>query len=92
MKLSEMETTINFYADEKRARIYTCDPAWIGKLNKLCALAPDECKLERSDGVGYWFTLPRVFIKLRPKRTLSEKQREVLERMSAQKKCAQDEI
>ncbi len=75
MKKCEMETTINIYADERRAHVYSSDPYWIGKIKKLIERCPEECKLERTEGEGYFFSIPVNFIGLRPARKLSDERR-----------------
>jgi hypothetical protein len=83
MKKCEMETTVNLYGDDKQAHVYSCDPYWIGKLKKLCDISPEDCRLEKTDGVGCFFTLPAAYVKFKPARQLSEKQRAVLDSLHA---------
>ena len=87
MTRQEQETTVNFYGDSKRAGVYTCMPRWHRELERLCRLYPEECRLERSDGVGYWYTIPADYFRPRPKRRASLKQKEHL--AAARAKIAQ---
>jgi hypothetical protein len=51
MKLSnlEKETIITFNAAENHAEIYTCEPKWINKMDKLCEQHPQSFKLYKQD-------------------------------------------
>jgi len=79
MQLSrlEQETIINYNMEEKTANIYTHDPALIRRLEKLCAERPDECKpgYNQNEPRGKSYDVPKGWIKVSPKRILSEKQR-----------------
>ena len=74
---SEQETTINIYADSNIAHVYTCDPRYIRKLNKLVDNNPEECKLVRAEDPGFFYEIPISYIKFSKHRrnyTLEQKQ------------------
>ena len=75
---SEMETTINMCGDSSIASIYTCQPKMRNVLNKLCRTNPEDCRLERSNGVDYWFSMSVDCIRFNPIMKPSEKQRAAL--------------
>ena len=48
MKLSryEQEVVINFNADEGEATVYTVNPVWMRKMDKLCKEFPEVIRLK----------------------------------------------
>ena len=52
MKLSryEQEVVINFNADESEATVYTANPAWMRKMDKLCKEFPEVIPAKIMDG------------------------------------------
>lgn len=64
----EQETTILMNAEEKTVEIYSADPAWIRKLDKLCKIAPDYWKVVKvqADSKTYIGT-DKNFVSLRSK-------------------------
>lgn len=81
----ERETIINFNAAEDTAEIYTADPVYIRKLDKLCEQFPDtykfmedlsakQCKESKT------YSMPKRLVKFRSPvtREISEEQREAL--------------
>lgn len=68
MRLSrqEQETVITFNAAEDTANIYSSDPVWARKIQKM--------KGSRKYSVGYEVDVPKKWIKVTPTRKLSEKQ------------------
>lgn len=80
----EMETIISFNAAEDTAELYTADPVWIRKLDKLVAQNPEQFKPGRVDTcqgevVAKRYSFPKKFIALRSrKKQLTDEQREEL--------------
>ena len=71
----EQETYIYLSPAEKEASIYSCDPVWIKKLEKLAAKRPEEFRLvkETEDSVEY--VCPKKWIKITLPPNMSEEQR-----------------
>lgn len=59
----ERETTIRFDPVEKVAHIYSSDPVYIRKLDKMTASNPDEYKLIYRDEYGARYTAPARLIR-----------------------------
>ena len=60
---SEMETTIRWDAEEKVAHIWTCDPVYIRKLDKLVAEAPEAYKCTKRTDDGAWYEVAAKYIR-----------------------------
>lgn len=60
----EQETIITFNAGEKTANIYSSDPVWAKKIQKI--------KGSRKYSVGYEVDVPKNWIKVAPPRQYSE--------------------
>lgn len=81
MKLSryEQETIITFNAEKDIASIYTLDPVWQRKLDRLAEKSPSFYECVRADGIGKAYTMPKRFLSFRTKEktvTLTEEQKE----------------
>lgn len=76
MKLSryEQEVVINLNADENEATVYTSNPAWIRKMDKLHKEFPGIIQLKSWTEVSKTYVLPKTLIKIGKPRTLSEAQ------------------
>lgn len=81
----ERETIITFNAAEDTAEIYTADPVYIRKLDKLCEQFPDTYKFMAELSVkrckeSKTYSMPKRLVKFRPPvtREISEEQREAL--------------
>ncbi len=80
---AEQEVIINFDRAGDEANLYTADPVWIRKLDKLVAEYPESFKVRRQETyqgevIAKDYTFPKRFITLRTKetrRTLTEEQR-----------------
>lgn len=70
----EQEVVINFNADEKEATIYTANPAWMRKMDKLCKEFSGVIRLKEWTEVSKTYVLPRNLIRIGKPRTLSEAQ------------------
>lgn len=75
----ERETIITFNEMERTAEVFTYNKKIRTKLLKCLEEHPDECKLvkENQDG-GITFIVDKSWIKVAPKRRVSEEQREKL--------------
>ena len=79
----EQEVIINFNASEEMAELYTADPTWMRKLDKLVEQNPEQFKpgkVETYKGnvVAKRYSFPKRFITIRSKdkvSTMTEEQR-----------------
>ena len=87
----EQEVIINFNAEENEISLYTANPVWIRKMDKLIEQNPEQFRqgrVERVKGeiVSKEYFFPKRFVSIRSKdlkRNLSEEQRkELAERMN----------
>ena len=86
MKLSriEQETIINFNEAEYMASIYTHNAALKERLLGLCRDHPSQVRQTADNGRGgLTFELPKKWLKVTPPRVLSPAQREVVDKMNA---------
>ena len=81
----ERETIINFNAAEDTAEVYTADPVYIRKLDKLCEQFPDTYKFMAELSAkrckeSKTYLMPKRLVKFRSPvtRKISEEQREAL--------------
>lgn len=82
----EKETIICFNEAEPTAEIFTYNGRMLRDLSKLAEERPDEAKMVRDNGNGgMTYRVPKKWVKIRASRIMSDAQREVLERMQAQK-------
>ena len=88
----EQEVLINFNAEEQTASIYTANPIWLRKMDKLATAHPENFKQiaeEKLEGkiISKTYEFPKDLITIRSfkkKDTLSEEQRKAQsERMRA---------
>ncbi len=68
----EQEVIIRFDAEEGLANLYTADPAWIRKLDKLAEQNPEQFKLEKIERykgnvISKSYTFPKRFVTIRSK-------------------------
>jgi len=70
----ERETIINFNDAEKTASVYTSNAAMIRRLNALC-LVNAGVHAVRADEYGTEYECPKVWIKIRPSRIISDAKR-----------------
>ena len=84
MQLSryEQETIIVYNEEDKTANVYTHSAAMHRRLDKLAQVQPDECKTGRvsHDGQAAEYTVPKSWVKIKPPRIASEKQKEALQK------------
>ena len=84
--LDEQETVINIAPVQVRekAYVYTSIPHELNRLWKLHEQYPDEVEISTDDKYGTEFIVPRDWVKIKPKRQLSEEQRRIAaERLAA---------
>ena len=82
----EQEVIITFNAEEETAELYTANPVWIRKMDKLVEQNPEqfqEYRRERMDGkvISKSYRFPKRFVTVRSKDKkidLSDEQRKVL--------------
>ena len=89
MKLSriEQETIINFNEAEDTASIYTHNTALKERLSRLCRDRSSQVRQTSDNGRGgLTFELPKKWLKVTPPRVLSPAQREVVDRMNANRR------
>lgn len=72
----EMETIINFNADEQMATVYTADPAVMRKIDSLVIEFPDTFKCIKVNSISKTYEMPKSAVTYRKPRRLSEEQRE----------------
>lgn len=82
----EKETIINYNEGEPTASVYTHNRALRRTLDKLAQERPDNCHIDKvsHDGAATDYTVPKMWIKIRPPRIASEAQK-VASRAAAEK-------
>lgn len=81
----EQEVVINLNADEDTATLYSANPAWIRKMDKLMQEFPDVFILKRQTEISKTYELPKKLVRIGKPRKLSIVQKENLARMRARK-------
>lgn len=71
----EMETTINFNAEEGTAVLYTRDKAVMRRLDKLVEEFPEIYKCIRETGIDKTYEFPKMYAIPKRPRIMSEEQR-----------------
>ncbi len=79
----EMETTVNFNADEKTATLYTRDKAIMRRLDKRVAKHPEVYKLVSETDIDKIYSFPKRLLNFRAPRTLTDEQRAQIARRLA---------
>lgn len=74
----EMETTINFNAEEKTAVLYTRDKAVMRRLDKLTADFPDIYKCVRETDIDKTYEFPKKYAIPKRPRVLTDEQRDAM--------------
>ena len=94
LRKCEQEVVINFNAEDNTATIYSSNPVWIRKMDKLVEQNPEQFKMCRQETVkgkvvSKFYELPKEFVSIRSKKrtcNLTEEQRaEMSERMKQNK-------
>lgn len=83
MKLTryEQEVVINLNADEDMATVYSANPAWIRKMDKLVQEFPEVFRVKRQTEISRTYELPKKLVRIGKPRELSLAQKENFERM-----------
>ena len=78
--LDEQETTINVMPTQisNTAYVYTSVPSTLERLWKLYEQYPDQVSIVLDDQYGTEFSVPKDWIKIKPKRQISDEQKEIL--------------
>lgn len=78
LSLYEQETIINFNEEEKTASVYTHNRALRRKLELLAQERPGDCHREKTshDGKAVDYSIPKAWVKITPKRVLTDEQKE----------------
>ncbi len=85
----EQEAVINFNAGEDTATLYTADPVWIRKMDKLVVSNPEQFSVIKSENQGVQlisktYKFPKRFVSIRSKdvklNLSDEKRQELSER------------
>lgn len=71
----EMETTINYNAEEQTATLYTRDKSVMRRLDKRVAEHPDVYKLIAETDIDKTYSFPKKLLSYRAPRILTEEQR-----------------
>ena len=77
LSLYERETIINYNEADSTASVYTHNKALRRTLDKLAKERPEDCRVDRvsHDGAAADFTIPKLWVKIRPPRIASEAQK-----------------
>ena len=72
----EQEIIINLNNDDATATVYSSNPYWTRRLQRLATEYPNDVKLVNKDVTSETYELPKKWIKIQPKRFVSEEQRQ----------------
>lgn len=87
----EMETTVNFNAEERMAILYTRDKTVMRRLDKLVAEFPDIYKLVLETDIDKTYKFPKKYAIPKRPRILSDEQRiKVRDRLAKAREKQQD--
>ena len=86
----EMETVINFNAEEKTATVYTRDKSILRRIDALCQGFPDIFKVIAEDSISRTYEVPKKLIKVAAPRVMSDEQKEELRARFAKVREASD--
>lgn len=76
--LYEQETIITYNREETFASVYTASPIDIRRLDKLFNERKEEMVLEASTDSSRTYQVPKTWIKIVPKRILTDEQKQAL--------------
>lgn len=88
----EMETTVNYNAEEKTAILYTRDKAVMRKLDKLVEKCPETYKCIRETSIDKTYEFPKRLLSFRTPRVLTDEQREKIRERFMQSRGKGDEL
>ena len=88
--LDEQETIINIDPKQisDKASVYTTIPSMLSRMWKLYEQHPDEVELISDDKYGSEFKVPRDWVRIKPKRQMSEEQKQKMAERLAQYRAA----
>ena len=91
--LIDQETIINIDPRQinEKAAVYTNMPNYLQRMWKLHEQYPDDVEVYRDDKYGTEFRVPRDWVKVKPKRQMSEEQRQLLIERLASYRTTDDE-
>ena len=72
----EMETVVNYNAEEQTATVYTRDKSVMRRLDRLVADYPDSYRLLRQTDIDKTYSMPKSFVTYRKPRAVSNERRE----------------
>lgn len=72
----KMETVISFNDDEPKATLYTCNKAWIHKMDKLCQMQPDTFKHISQDQSSKTYSFSKKLVSIRKPKIYTDEQLE----------------
>ena len=83
MKLTryEQETIINYNADEKKATLYTRDPAVMRRVDALVTDYPDTFKCIGETDIDKTYEMPKSVVTYRKPRRISDERRSQLQKI-----------
>lgn len=89
----EMETTVNYNAEEGFAILYTRDKAVMRKLDRLVEECPETYKLIRSTDLDKTYSFPKRYLSFRKPKVMTDEQRaKMRDRLAeARKNSAKDD-
>lgn len=79
----EMETIVNYNAEEQDATIYTRDTAVMRKLDRLVEDYPDIYRLTGQTDMDKTYSVPKSYVNYRKPRKVSDEQRELARKRMA---------
>ena len=87
----EMETTVNFNADEKTAVLYSRDKSVIRRMDKMVADFPDIFACIKETDIDKTYRFPKKYAMPKRPRIVSEEQREKMRERLAKARAEKDE-
>lgn len=78
LTLAEKETLIRFDDSSDTAEVYTCNGAWIRKLDKLC-LESQTITIKKEDKYSKTYNFPKKWLRVRKPKELSMEERRKME-------------
>ena len=78
--MEEQETTINLVPARisRKAEVYSCIPDTMKRLRKFAGDRPEAVRIIKDDGLSVTAELDRSWIRIAPKRQVSEEQRKAM--------------
>ena len=86
----EMETVVNYNAEEQTATVYTRDKTVMRRLDRLVMDYPDSYKLLNHTDIDKTYSMPKSYVTYRKPRAVSDEQREQARQRMAKLNSAVD--